>query len=74
MGGDHSRCYQTGSDHDSRCRRLDHGSNQKSQDKRLQGIIRHLLQRQLQCAGGAFLQTIAHETHAIKEHGQSAQQ
>ena len=69
-----ARADQAGCNDDGGRGRLDQCRDRDAQDKRLERVVGHLFHDVLHGAGGVFLQGIAHQAHAVQEHGQAAQQ
>ena len=53
---------------------LDHGGDRQAQQKTAQGRGGHLAQNDLQLAAGGLLQVLAHDVHAVEEHGKAAKE
>ena len=72
--GQYARGDQTRGDDDGGRAGLDQRRHGQAQDESADRAAGQLFHGQLQRAGGALLEAVPHEAHAVEEHGEAAQQ
>ena len=65
---------EAGGDDDRGCRGLDEGGDADAQQECLDHVVGDVLHDLFEGPGGTLLEAVAHQAHAIEEHGQAAEQ